>query len=219
MGLAKKLRDLTQAGNKEKWAAYRADNLAASLGLTLVSGDPATNFLIDMPGRYADVASGARSARRAQEALDLVMQGTYDGRAAELVWRDGGAKKWGVLVNTITYAYDARLSVACSSNQPPLEILNRDRTPAMTPTPLLDAPLQPFGNPQLDGTWDLRGGSAGIGPRLVDAVLPMTPVEWIHVLWDGEHVSYVLHPYSTFGLGQGPAILAALAAIARVLES
>jgi hypothetical protein len=219
MGFAKKLRDLTQAGNKEKWAAYRADAIAASLGLTLVSGDPAINFLIDMPGRYSDVASGARSARRGQEALDLSMLGSHDGRGVELVWRDGASKKWGVLVNTITYAYDARLSVTCASTQPPLEVLNRNATPAMTPVPLLDAPAQPFGDPRLDAGYDLRGGSPAIGATLVDALTPMLPVEWIHVLWDGEHVSYVLHPYSTFGLGQAPAILQSLTAIARVLEA
>ena len=218
MGLAKKLRDLTQAGNKEKWAAYRADNLAASLGLAMVSGDPATNFLIDMPGRYSDVGSGAWSARRDAEAFDLRMAGAYDGRATELVWRDGASKKWGVLVNTITYAYDARLSVACTSTQPPLEIINRNPTPAMTPAPVLDAPTQPFGDPRFDGTWDLRGGAPGIGASLAEAMAALAPVEWIHVLWDGEQVSYVLHPYSTFGLGQGPTILWALNRIAQLLE-
>ena len=39
MGLAKKLRDLTQAGNKEKWSNFRADAIAASLGLGLERGD------------------------------------------------------------------------------------------------------------------------------------------------------------------------------------
>lgn len=218
MGLAKKLRDLTQAGNKERWAAYRADNVAASLGLTLVSGDPTTNFLIDIPGRYPDVGSGARSARRDDESLDLVMQGTHDGRPTELVWRDGAAETWCVLVDTIAYAYDARLSMAATSSEPPFEVLNRERTPAMTPMPLLEAEAQPFGDPQLDATYALRGGSAGLGPRLVDAVRPVLPVEWIHLLWDGEQVSYVLHPYSTFGLGQGGAILQALAAIARAID-
>jgi hypothetical protein len=217
MGLVRKLRDLTQQGNKEKWAAYRADNLAASLGLTLVRGDPMTNFLIDMPGRYADVASGARSARREGEALELLMQGTHDGRATELVWRDGGAKQWGLLVDTITYAYDARLSMACTSTEPPFEVLNRERTPAMTPTPVLEAEAQPLGDPQLDATYALRGGSPGLGPRLAEAIRPMLPIEWIHVLWDGEHVSYVLHPYSTYGLGQGPTILWSLSAVARAI--
>ena len=219
MGLAKKLRDLTQQGNKETWAAYRADNVAASLGLTLVSGDPQTNFLIDMPGRYADVASGARSARTDEESLDLRMEGTHDGRPTELVWRDGGSKTWGLLAATVTYAYDARLSMACSSSEPPFEILNRERTPAMMPMPMLEAEAQPFGDPQLDATYTLRGGSPGIGPRLVEATRPMLPIEWIHVVWDGEQVSYVLHPYSTFGLGQGPAILASLTGIAKAIEA
>jgi hypothetical protein len=147
------------------------------------------------------------------------MLGSHDGRGVELVWRDGGSKKWGVLVNTITYSYDARLSVTCASSRPPLEILNRNATAAMTPVPLLDAPAQPFGDARLDGGYDLRGGEPGIGPKLVEAVLPMLSVEWIHVLWDGEQVSYVLHPYSTFGLGQAPTILGSLLAVARALEA
>jgi hypothetical protein len=87
----------------------------------------------------------------------------------------------------------------------------------MTPTPVLEAEAQPLGDPQLDATYALRGGSPGLGPRLTEAIRPMLPIEWIHVLWDGEHVSYVLHPYSTYGLGQGPTILSSLSAVAGAI--
>ena len=174
---------------QDAWAAYRADNLAASLGLTLVSGDPTTNLL---------------SGRRDPAAPDLVLQGTHGDRPIELVWRDG--------------ADDARLTMACASSELPFEVLNRERTPAMTPRPLLEAEAQPFGDPPLDATFALRGGSADLGPRLADAVRPALGIDWIHVVWDGEQVSDVLHPYATFGPGQGDAVLEALAAIARAID-
>ena len=217
MGSGKEHRDLTPGGDEERWAAYRADNLADALGMTLVSGDPTTNLLIAVPGRSPEGGSGS-SARSAGEALDVVMRGTHDGRATELVVMDGAAMTWGVLVDTFTYAYDGRLATDCTSSEPPFEVLNRERTPAMTPSPVLEAEAQPFGDPQLDTTYALRGGSPGLGPRLVEAVRPLLPIEWIHLLWDGEHVSYVLHPYSTFGLGQGPTILQSLAAAAAAIE-
>lgn len=169
--------------------AYRADNLAASLGLTLVSGDPGTNLL---------------NARRDPAAPALVLRGTHEDRPIELAWRDG--------------ADGARLSMACTSGEPPFEVLNRERTPAMTPVPLLEAEAQPFGDPPLDATYALRGGSRGLGPRLVDAVRPSLRVDWIHLLWDGEHLSDVLHPYATFRPGQGEAVLETMAAVARTID-
>lgn len=220
MGLSQKLTGFAQKGNRKRYAHFEHGALAAANGLVVVNGDPTFSWMIDIPGRYSEVGSGAWSAMTKGSQLDLLAQGTVHGRPAELIWTDGASKRLGLLTNKITYSYDGRASLAARSSVPAFEVTNREAQAygAYSPAPVLEGTEEPFADPHLQATFRCVGGTAGIAEVIAPALQQLVPLEWAHLLWDGDQLSYVLQPYTVMLLDRLPQIFTALATGAAAIE-
>jgi hypothetical protein len=220
MGLSQKLNGFAQKGNRKRYAHFEHGALAEANGLVVVKGDPSFSWMIDVPGRYSQVGSGTWSAMSDKNALDLLAAGTVHGRPAELVWSDGACKRIGVLTTKISYSYDGRASLVANSSVPPFEVTNREAQAygAYSPAPVLEGSEEPFADPALQATYRCVGGDAGITEVITPAIQQLLPLEWAHVLWDGDQLSYVLQPYTVMLLDRLPQIFAALATGAAAIE-
>lgn len=216
--LGKILREATQRGSRKKYVAYDFGNVAEALGLVLVSGDPATNLLLDMAGRYQDVASGSRSARMKSQRLDLEATGTSGGRAVELVWKDDASSKRGLLGTTITYRQDARLSVSGVSGWPPFEVVLRKPPMAgIVVQPVLEGAEQELSNPDLASRFRLTSSSPL--PAGAEEPLAVLASHWLHLVWDGERLDDLLNPYFPFDADAARQRLGAMLELVALIEA
>lgn len=157
----------------DRYAAYRADRLAHTLGLTVVDGDPALNLML---AHHIHV-QGSRARTH------VTMRGTPYGRETSFVYDFVTDRQENPLLREAVYRnrFTCRLSVRGGAF-PPFEVTLR------RPNRMLDAvrelPLgpQPIGDQALDARFDLRSGDPRVGAALAPVLAAVTGYEVVHVL-------------------------------------
>lgn len=201
-----------------RYADYEFGAVASAMGLTVVSGDPGVNLVLDLPDRFSDVAGGNLAALSKGRRLDLRATGDAYGRSVELAWSDAAGKRRGVLSSTVTYSFNGHLSVSVRSAMEPFEVTNRDRSlSGFDPRPVFDGPELPLGIPDADEAYRLTSGSP-LEPELAELVADLAVHDWVHLVWDGQTISHRLQPYCGAMFTDAAAVLDSLSAMAAILE-
>ena len=200
---------------RRTWADFEVPAFARRLRFRLESGDPGFNLMVDPMRRVQEDNGRANHVPLAD--LDVRMVGMVDDRRAELVWRDGPLRRWGLVTPRLRAGLDARLTVATRFEIPELEIVNRQPYGLMQPFPRLDAEEQPFEDDELDDVFELRCEEP-VGPMLVEAMVMLHAGRWVHVRGGDNAVSFLLTPYSVGVLQHVDELLEGLCVCADAME-
>jgi len=173
----------------QQYANYRAGELAQRLGLQLIKGDPAFNFMVT----HANEAIARGATDKQAVHIDIELSGTPFGAPLSLVYLNRQERETGVAQTTYKTWFDCRMIATAKQPFPPFEVTSR-RPPMGAIVKQQAFPEMKTGNPAVDAEFQVTTQEPGLA-QLLGQVLPefvALSSAGVHLVGDGQRVSFVM---------------------------
>lgn len=177
------------AESDQQYSSYRAGELAQRLGLQLVKGDPAFNFMVTHAN--AAIARGATDSQAVH--IDIELSGSPFGVPLSLLYLNRQERDTGFSSTTYKSWFDCRMTATSKQPFPPFEVTSR-RTPMGAIVKQQAFPELPTGNPAVDAEFQVTTHEPGLA-QLLGQVLPefvALASAGVHLVGDGQRISFVM---------------------------
>jgi hypothetical protein len=174
----------------QQYSNYRAGELAQRLGLQLIKGDPAFNFLVTHANEA--VARGATDSQAVH--IDIELSGAPFGAPLSLIYLNRQERDTGFSTTTYKTWFDCRMVATAKQPFPPFEVISR-RTPVGAIVKQQTLPEVPTGNPAVDAEFQVTTKEPGVA-QLLGQVLPEfvgMGSAGVHLVADGQRISFVMN--------------------------
>lgn len=174
----------------QQYSNYRAGELATRLGLQLVKGDPAFNFMVTHAN--ADVARGASDKNPVH--IDIELSGEPFGAPLSLTYLNRQERETGFSSTTYKTWFDCRMAATAKQAFPPFEVTSR-KTPMGAIVKTQTLPEMPTGNPAVDAEFSVTTQEPALA-QLLGQVLPEFVAlgsAGVHLVGDGQRISFIMN--------------------------
>jgi hypothetical protein len=214
-----------QRSSKNATSSMRAGEVARTLGMTWIKGDPDFHLFADAPSRgIAGALLSGTPLPYAGPATDILARGVLDGRMTELTFfakLNAGIRIGGLMGREIEVVRQCRLAIAPQTPVGEFELVLRNPQPgaeAERVFPGLPAVL--FGDGRLDARYQLFTGSPDLARSLVRGLSVLDDQTYVHVIGGEGRVAMSFTLGATYLFAGAPQVfLQKLDALARALET
>jgi hypothetical protein len=194
----KKMREQSAA----TYAQYGLADVAGSIGLSVVEGDPMLNLML-VHQAHSDEKMSAQGNMLQKLAGDSAKDtraraaGQVWGRAYELSYHQRSELDVGITVKTWKLYFDFSLACVSQVDVLPFEILLRTPQQSyMQPKIQTELPPQSTGNAHLDSLLVVKCNDPRFAAAIVPALIPLMTLPWVHLVGSGREIRAITTQYT-----------------------
>ena len=168
-----------------RYSAYRVGELARRMGLRVVEGDPAANFITGQQHYGARTEQVGGTWRQvfgdSAEQTRIVLRGAPYGRPTEFLYFYRTEHSERIVARDVEWSFECRLSLHLAVPLPPFEIVMRGTPAGMKAKARWGLPRQSFGDRQLDARFTLTTNDPRLGRVLAPTIPLLSGHAFVHV--------------------------------------